>query len=298
MKKKLLGLTILLFVYVAAFAIGIVWFKLFEEKMHWILNLFIADVIATIFVWLMGVILKTASVYDPYWSIQTVLIYIPLMFKFNNFSFGAILFLILLLIYTIRLTGNFIVGFNDLSYIDWRYAMLRKKTGKFYQLVSLLGIHMVPTIVVFAASVPSFMYLEHGMDFSPLNLIGLLLILLGISLEFFADLNMKKFQKNRTSKSEIIRVGLWKYSRHPNYLGEIIIWYGVALVFILSSIGEWYYIAGAILNTLLFIFISIPMADNNLKTYKAGYDEYRKETRSLLPFPKLVNTKEKQQDVL
>lgn len=289
MKKKIFGLSVLLLVYVAAFLIGLLWFNLFDDKLHWLLNLFIADVIATVFVWIIGIFLKTASIYDPYWSVQTAIIYVALMIKFNNFSLGAILFLIFILIYTLRLTGNFIIGFNDLSYIDWRYAMLKKKTGKFYQFVSLMGIHMVPTIVVFTASVPAFMYLEHGMDFSPINLVGLFVILVGIALEFVADLNMKKFQKTRKNRSEIIRVGLWKYSRHPNYLGEILIWYGVALVFILSSIGEWYYILGAVLNTLLFAFISIPMADNNLKTYKEGYDEYRRETRHLFPIPRFTH---------
>ena len=88
------------------------------------------------------------------------------------------------------------------------------------------------------------------------------------------------------SKKEIIRVGLWKYSRHPNYLGEIIFWYGVALVLILPSYNFWYLGLGAILNTLLFLFISIPLAENHMKTYKPGFDEYKKKTRMLLPIKK------------
>ena len=68
-------------------------------------------------------------------------------------------------------------------------------------------------------------------------------MLLGTLLELVSDLNMIRFKKIRKSKEEIINVGLWKYSRHPNYLGEIIFWYGVALVFILSNLSSWYLIS-------------------------------------------------------
>ena len=105
-------------------------------------------------------------------------------------------------------------------------------------------------------------------------------------LELISDLNMAKFKEIRTSKDEIINVGLWKYSRHPNYLGEILFWYGVALVLILNNLSMWYVIIGAIMNTMLFLFISIPLAENHLKSYKAGFDEYKKRTRMLLPIKK------------
>lgn len=292
MKKKIFGLLILLIIYVAAFFVGLGSYVLLDGKIHWLLNLFIADVIATVFVWIVGIFFKTASIYDPYWSVQTAVIYVALMFKFNNFSLGAILFLAFILLWAIRLTVNFCIGFNDISYIDWRYAKIKRTTGMFYQPVSLIGIHLIPTVVVFMASVPSFMYLEHGFDFSPLNIIGLAIMFIGTMLEFVADKDMKKFIAIRKSKAEIVRVGLWKHSRHPNYLGEILFWYGVAFVFIFSSISEWYYLAGAIANTLLFVFISIPLADNNLATYKEGYDKYRKETRCLLPFPRFFHNKE------
>ena len=91
---------------------------------------------------------------------------------------------------------------------------------------------------------------------------------------------------SKNNPTKIINIGLWKYSRHPNYLGEITFWYGVAFVFILYNLKMWYLIIGSILNTLLFIFISIPLAENHLKAYKVGYEEYQKKTNKLLPFRK------------
>ena len=286
MKKKIGGLLILLVTYIIATVIGVISFNLLKGQVDVIWNILIADVIATVFVWIVGIIFKTASIYDPYWSVQTPIIYVLLMIEYKTFNFGNVLFLAFILFWAIRLTYNFIHGFNDISYIDWRYAHYRDTTGKWYQIVSLFGIHLVPTIIVYAASLPAFMYVINGAEFDLFNIIGLVTMLLGTLLELVSDLNMIRFKKIRKSKEEIINVGLWKHSRHPNYLGEIIFWYGVALVFILSNLSSWYLIIGAILNTLLFLFISIPLAENHLKTYKEGFNDYKKRTRMLLPFKK------------
>ncbi|MBE6143492.1 MAG: DUF1295 domain-containing protein [Erysipelotrichaceae bacterium] len=286
MSKKVKGLLILLGVYIIALGVGILYFNLFLNKMDIYLNILLCNVIGTIIVWAGGVIFKTASVYDPYWSIQTILIGLGLMIHYNNFSIGSIIFLVTILIWAIRLTYNFITTFHDLTYIDWRYKQIKEKTGKLYQLVNLLGICMVPTLIVHFASIPFYHYIINDYEFSLLSLIGVGIMLLGTILELVSDINMHKFQRTRTSKDQIIDVGLWKYSRHPNYLGEILFWYGVALFTILSTLSGWHLLIGAILNTLLFLFISIPLAENHLASYKANYSEYKKRTRMLFPFKK------------
>lgn len=297
-KKKFIGILIITISYIIVFLGGLGSFMLFDTytNMHVLLNILLADIIATIIIWIIGIIFKSASVYDPYWSVQTLIIFICLIIKYQTFNLGTALFLVVLSIYTIRLTGNFFVGFNDISYIDWRYKQIKEKCGKLYQIVSLLGIHLIPTFVVYSASIPAFLYVIKGSEFSFFNLIGIFVVLLGIALELIADLDMKKFQKIRTSRKEIIRVGLWKYSRHPNYLGEILIWYGVALIYILPHFEISYYFMGAVINTLLFVFISVPLADNHLKTYKDNYMQYKKETRCFLPIPKIIKHKEIKND--
>lgn len=294
MKKKIVGLLILLFVYVAAFGVGLGFFWLFKDRLHIILNLFVCDVIATVFVWLVGIPLKSASVYDPYWSVQTPVIMLSLMIGKNSFTAGGVVFLIVVLLWSIRLTGNFVHAFNDISYIDWRYRKIKEKTGRAFQLVSLVGIHLIPTVVVYCASVPAYYYILSRMSFSPLNLIGWAIMLAAISFELFADINMHKFQRERSGRQEIIHTGLWKYSRHSNYFGEILFWYGVAAAYIISDFSAVYLICGAILNTALFLFISIPLAENHMKEYKAGFAEYKKRTRMLLPIKKPLFKKDRQ----
>ena len=223
-KKKVVGLLILLGVYVLATLIGFLTFSLLNESMDLLIRLFISDAVATIFVWLSGILFKSASVYDPYWSVQTVVIYLALMLKYSAFNLGTILLFVCILFWAVRLTYNFAHGFDDISYIDWRYKMLKEKTGPFFQLVNLLGIHMFPTIVVFLASIPAYLYVVNGNNFEVINLVGLLIMVVATVLELVSDFNMAKFKKERKGRNEIIHVGLWKYSRHPNYLGEILFW--------------------------------------------------------------------------
>lgn len=286
MKKKISDLIILFIIYCLSFGVGLASYFLFAKFINNVLiNLFIADIIATIFIWAIGLLFKTASIYDPYWSVQTVAIYIPLQIVYG-FNLGNIIFLLLILFWAIRLTLNFVKTFNDISYLDWRYRNIQIKTKKWYPLVSLLGIHLVPTIIVYAASIPAFTYVIKQINFDYLNIIGGALIIIGVLLELFADLDMHKFKRIRKDRGQIINIGLWKYSRHPNYLGEITFWYGVAMYLIFPNLSYYFLIIGAILNTLLFLFISIPLAENHMKTYKPNFMEYKKRTRMLLPFKK------------
>ncbi len=285
MKNKIIGLTVLFFVYIAAAVIGGLLFVVFKNAgMNDYFAVLLADIAATIFVWLMGLLFKTASMYDPYWSLQTLCIYLALLIYHNNWNLGTILLLVVIVIYSVRLTTNFIIGFDSLAYVDWRYKMLHEKSGKLYPLVNLLGICMFPTIVVYLCSLPTIVYANIG-SFAYWDIIGLSIVLLGVLLEFISDIQMKKFIKVRTSRNEVINIGLWKYSRHPNYLGEILIWFGVAAVLIIGHFSYWYFFIGAIINLLMFLFISIPMEENHLKEYKENYDDYLKTTSPLLILP-------------
>lgn len=285
--KKALGLFILFLVYLTAIAAGTGMFFLLKNHVHFLVNVLICDVVATVVVYLFGVIFKTASMYDPYWSVQTMFFYIGLLIYFNNFNFFTIIPLIAIAIYSIRLTGNFIMGFHDLTYVDWRYTMLKEKSGKLFQLVNLFGICMFPTLVVYSASIPLFVYASLPYEqFSYLDMIGSIIILGGTFMEFIADWQMKLFIKYRVDRNQIIDFGLWKYSRHPNYLGEISIWFGVALVLIISNPTYWYYLFGAVINLLMFLFISIPMEEKHMMTYKPQLKDYIKITSMLLLLPR------------
>jgi steroid 5-alpha reductase family enzyme len=175
-----------------------------------------------------------------------------------------------------------------LEYEDWRYRNLKKKTGKFYYLVDLLGICLLPTFIVFFASIPYFNYILYGVDFAANQLIGIAVILASVLIELVADVQMHTYIKERTTSSSVCEKGLWRKTRHPNYLGEICVWGGILLVYVFSAHSNWLIYVGFIAVYLLFRFISIPMAEKHFITYKPEYEEYRRKTFSLaiLPFSK------------
>ena len=106
----------------------------------------------------------------------------------------------------------------------------------------------------------------------------------GLHWHRIADYQMHAFRKS--GKGGFIRDGLWKNSRHPNYLGEILMWWGIGISAV-STLG-WGYsflVIGAVANTALFLFVSIPLAEGK-QAKKEGYAEYKAQTRALLPIAK------------
>ncbi len=122
--------------------------------------------------------------------------------------------------------------------------------------------------------------------FNILMLFGVLISLIGIGLELVADIQMQRFRARETNRRAIIRDGLWKHARHPNYLGEIMFWWGVFLMVVVLLPNMWYLVFGPIAMTLMFLIISVPMADYRYSRIKDNYPEYVSQTRMFLPLPK------------
>lgn len=274
--NRTLSFIILFFIYVFSFAIC---FYLGPKDSHHICGLFLLyDVAATVIVFIFSLIFRNASVYDPYWSVQP-LVFVTVAACVHGVNLMGILMLVAVWFWGVRLTANWAYTFHGLGHQDWRYTMLKEKTKWFYPVVNFFGIHMIPTIVVYTCMMPAVSLIHNGYEFRPLALIGILISLTGAILQGIADIQMHRFRKN--GGIGFIRVGLWKKGRHPNYLGEILMWWGVAVTWHLAipEFKIWpLMIMGAVLNTCLFLFISIPLAENH-QARKPGFAEYKKETR-------------------
>jgi steroid 5-alpha reductase family enzyme len=284
-KNRWFGFAIIAIIYVLAILLGLFTFRIFIERTHLFLAIFIADVVATLFVYFTGIFVKNTSVYDPYWSVQPLVIVLLLLTRFQVFNLGIILMLVALMYWGIRLTANWAYTFDSLEYQDWRYDMLKEKTKKFYPIISLLGINLFPTVIVYFAVLPAIVFFETG-GFNGLTLIGFFISIIAASLQLVADIQMQRYRKRPRDKSGFIETGLWKYSRHPNYLGEIMMWWGIYLMMLSIDPSKWYFGVGALANTMMFFVISIPMAEKRLAMNKIGFDDYKARTRMLLPIKK------------
>lgn len=271
-------------IYLIAAIVGVAVYKLLPTEILFMWRLLIADVAATCITFIFSLIFRNASVYDPYWSVQPIVILVGLMTS-QSITFLRAATLIVVLFWGIRLTANWAYTFHGMEHEDWRYRMLCEKTGKLYPIINFTGIHLVPTLIVYGCTLPAATVLiSPGAEGNALSYLGLALSLGASIMQGVADIQMHKFRAS--GKSGFIRVGLWKHSRHPNYLGEILMWWGIGISAV-SVLGINYFLlfAGALANTLLFLFVSIPMADKK-QARKAGFAEYKSETHMLLPISK------------
>ena len=252
-----------------------------------ILYTFILDVLATIAIFLVSMLVNNSSIYDPYWSIVPPIIFIYWLssgdFRDGN-AIRQILIIVLVLVWSVRLTWNWIRRWNGLIDEDWRYRNFRKQFRSTYWLVSFFAIHLVPTLIVLVACIsvyPALMMIP-----SPLNIIDIVagtLTLVGIVIETLSDYQLRKhLRKGR--EEPFLSEGLWKYSRHPNYFGEILFWIGLFAFSLSSKVFIWWIFPGPVIIVLMFIFISVPMIDKRMLQRRRGYREYYKKTSGLVPW--------------
>ncbi len=279
-KSRAASFAVLAAVYALAAAGGVALYRALSLP-FWA-ALLAADTAATVFVFLFSLFFSNASVYDPYWSVQPPVI-LTAFAAGRPLTAAGVLALVCVWLWGVRLTANWAYTFHGLRYEDWRYVLLREKTGRLFPLVNFFGIHLVPTLVVYGCTLPAVCILEFSGGASVGGAAGFALCLFAVGLQFFADRQMHRFRRRKTGG--LIREGLWRYARHPNYLGEILMWWGVALQGV-CALPQYPLLAlGAAANTALFLLVSIPLADGR-QAEKPGYAEYRDATRSLLPLPR------------
>lgn len=277
---KVRDLLIISAVYVLAYALGLISFHLSGT---FFLQLLYFDLIATLVTFVFSVIFRNSSVYDIYWSLTPQLMADWLFIKSGAFGGWQLLFLLVFNLWALRLSINWITVFTGFSYEDWRYTKYRNENGPFmWFVINFFGIHYVPTILVFAGFLPLFAIVENPLG--PWSLIGIAVMLFGIALEYFADRQMHAFLRETTEKVTCKR-GLWNYSRHPNYLGEISFWLGVFLAMVVYLPGYWYYGVGFVGMIVLFNVVSIPLMEKRQLARRPDYLSYRKTTSRLLLLP-------------
>lgn len=278
--KKARDLALIFLIYLIAYAAG--YFICTPVKGE-ILRYFLFDIAATVITFIFSVIFRNSSIYDPYWSLTPMIMAIYLFISKSAFSVWQILFLAVFCLWAIRLTANWITVTSGFSYEDWRYRKYRNENTPFlFFFINLFGIHLVPTLVVFGGMLPLFEISENRMG--PMCLPGICIIIFGIFLEFLADREMHE-HLNAENAGKVCRRGLWKFSRHPNYLGEISVWAGTFITMLPFAPDKWYYVIGTAAVILLFNAVSIPLMEKRQITRRPEYAEYKKETSRLLLLP-------------
>ncbi len=280
--SRTIGFAVLVPIYALALWVGLLAFRLFPDH-ELLVRLFTADAAATAVIFAFSLLLGNASVYDPYWSVAPILILpltVPLLGGWNT---GAVVLLALVALWGLRLTWNWSQTFMAWTMQDWRYDMLRSKSGFAWPLVNFFGIHFFPTVMVYLALIPGFFFIRHFTRLTLLSFAGIGVCLAAVLLQATADRQMRQFRQNPLNKGQVNREGLWRHIRHPNYLGEILMWWGVFILMMSQASRLWLAVVGPLAMTCMFALISVPMMEKRQMQNKPDYADYQRRAGILLP---------------
>jgi steroid 5-alpha reductase family enzyme len=246
-----------------------------------------ADVAATLAVFAFSFTFRNTSFYDPYWSVAPLFIglYWLAVSSAAIDPLRATLSLSLVALWGARLTFNWARGWPALDHEDWRYSDMHEQLGSaLYWPVSLLGLHGMPTVLVFLGCLPLYVALSLGTrPFGVLDVLATAVTLGAIALEAVADKQLHRFRTGNPAPGEVLRTGLWAWTRHPNYLGEVLFWWGIFLFGVAASPSHWWTGVGAVLITLLFRFISLRLIETRMLERRPDFARVQQEIPLLWP---------------
>jgi steroid 5-alpha reductase family enzyme len=245
-----------------------------------------ADIAATLVIYLFSRTFSNASFYDAYWSVapMAIAVYWLMVAPSSANELRQLTVVTLVLAWGLRLTWNWARQWQGLGHEDWRYRQLRNTSGSWFWLVDLAGIEMMPTLIVFLGCLSLYPALAAGgNNFGMLDVAAILVTAGAIWIEATADEQLRRFSERKISDEKVMRQGLWAYTRHPNYLGEVLFWWGLFLFALAADAGYWWTVIGPVAITLLFTLISIPLMEKRNLTRRPAYGEYAREIPALLP---------------
>lgn len=171
---------------------------------------------------------------------------------------------------------------------DFRYAEMRKRWGKRASQKSFTHVFMFQGLILFAIAYPMIMVNANPQPgFTLFDLIGILIWTIGFLFEVIADIQLQNFiRTEKRPANPIMMRGLWQYSRHPNYFGEALVWWGIFFI-VLSIPNGWLAIFSPVIITFLLVRVSgVPLLEKKYQNNPA-YQEYASRTSMFIPwFPK------------
>jgi steroid 5-alpha reductase family enzyme len=237
--------------------------------------------------WLFSLIIKNAGIADIFWGIGFIVI---AWTAFALASGGCLpckyLISAMTTLWGVRLVLH--VGIRNWGKPeDFRYAAMRAENGPRWWWLSFLQVFLLQGLLMWIVSVPIIAAQTSGFPaiLTPLDLLGASVWTIGLLWETIADVHLTRFKRNPSNKGKLLTTGLWKYSRHPNYFGEALLWWGVYIVALAA--GGWWTIFSPILMTWLLLRVSgVAMLERTMKL-KPGYEDYMRNTSAFIPwFPK------------
>lgn len=237
-----------------------------------------------ILLWLISLAVRDSSIVDIAWGPLIFIIGLTYYLAIAEPGSRAHLIVALTGLWAVRLALH--IGVRNLGHgEDFRYAAWRKQYGAAWWYRSYFKVFLLQGVIAWIVALPLFYAITSGIPvtLTLLDRAGVLLFAAGFLFEAIGDEQLRRFKANPANKGRVMDTGLWRYTRHPNYFGEAVLWWGLGLIGAATPLG-WIGLVGPAIMTFLLIRVSgVAMLEKTLKTTKPGYAEYIANTPAFFP---------------
>jgi steroid 5-alpha reductase family enzyme len=244
-----------------------------------------AVILMMILGWFLSLVLKNVTVVDSLWGLGFVLIAWLTFFLTDGFLGRRLLIALMVTVWGLRLS-IYLSRRNWGKGEDPRYGSWRKKSGKHFWIVSLFKVFLLQSLFLWAISLS----LQYGaVSKTPamitwLDLCGLSLWMVGFVFEAVGDWQLAAFKSNPANKGKVMDRGLWAYTRHPNYFGECLMWWGIFVIAFSTPNSWWTVLSPLIITAVLLKMTGIPLTERTIVAHRPGYKEYIQRTPAFIPW--------------
>ena len=246
-------------------------------------------VLLAVMTWLYSVYRRDVSIVDSLWSLMFLAAGFIYLVNSTDATPRALFVFCLLALWALRLSIHLTVR-NHGQPEDRRYKEIRRNNEPNFAVKSLYIIFGLQGLLAWVISVPLLFALSSDRGFHWLDLPALLLWLTGFIFETVADWQLYRHKKQSIGNGEVMRSGLWAYTRHPNYFGEFCIWWSFYL-FAIPAGGMLTFYAPLLMSILLLKVSGVVMMEKDISNRRPGYRDYIKSTNAFFPGqPRMENT--------
>ena len=234
--------------------------------------------------WAVSLPLRDVSIVDPGWGAGFVIV-AWLSFGIGDGCTGRrVLLAALVSAWGLRLAGYLIIRKLRERREDPRYTELRDRHGARFPLVSLATVFLLQGVLIWIVSLPIQAAAPQPDRLGVLDALGAAVWMVGIFFEAVGDYQLSRFKADRANAGTVMDRGLWRYTRHPNYFGDFMVWWGIYLI-ALSTGGAWWTVVGPLVMSTLLIRVSGKDLLETRMKQRPGYAEYVSRTSGFIPLP-------------
>lgn len=236
-------------------------------------------------VWVVSLIRKDASIVDPVWPL--VFIALGTTYRFvsdTEYEARPAIVLGLLLVWGVRLSV-YLFWRNAGTGEDYRYQAMRERQGPNFPVKSLFTVFWLQAVLAWIVSLPLLPAVEGADPLGIFDYLGIVFWVVGFFFEAVGDFQLARFKADPANAGRVMDRGLWRYTRHPNYFGDFMVWWSFYL-FALAAGGWWAFVGPLVMSVLLMRVSGAALLEKKLGKTREGYADYIRSTNGFFPGPK------------